>query len=134
MRKANSVVHPTNQTQGLEFALELFQLRNDFLDRFGASVRVFGKEILLLAGKNISRFLATLLFYGYNDADRVLVDAVLDHRRIRKDGPDGLQGRVVFLLSAVSVFRLPCILVLFCVDRCAGWKSERRAIFAIAMR
>lgn len=90
----------------LKILLEVFQGRNDLLDRFCALGGVFSEEILLPAGPNLGLFPAGLLFRRYNDTNRILIDAVFDHRRIRKDGLDGLQGRAVFLLAAVSVSRL----------------------------
>lgn len=91
----------------LQFLLEALKFRDDFVDRLGALGGVFGKEILLPDGIEFDRFAIAGGFRRRDhDADRVLVDAVFDHRILRKDGPDGVQGRPVFLVAAVSVFRI----------------------------
>lgn len=87
----------------LQSLLEFLQRVHDFLDRLGALGRVLGKEILLLAGPDLGLGSGLRLRRRDDYLDGILVDAVLDHRRVGEDLPDRTQCRLVFLLPPVSV-------------------------------
>jgi len=85
--------------------LELPEARLDLGHGVAALGRVLRKEVLLAARPDLEHDLSVVVRSDDN-ADRILVDAVLDHVGVGKDPPEGRQGRVVFLLPAVSVSRI----------------------------
>lgn len=87
----------------LQSLLEFLQRVHDFLDRLGPLGRVLGKEILLLTGPDLGLGSGLRLRRRDDYLDGILVDAVLDHRRVGEDLPDRTQCRLVFLLPPVSV-------------------------------